>query len=666
MKTCFGGVRHFEWLLVACLASGCSWLNAPDRDLIARDGGVDGGGIELFCDDGLDDDDDMATDCADSDCAEEPACCERETATLNEAWTAADLRDGWTFAPSSGEPWTPMRPSFDGRTFVGGFFPDDSPRALVSVDCVSLALGGWVRTTLRTVDPMGCDSNAPCERYAGVVLTAATDSAPGEKIQDELGVTLHAGGLILVTQAGVELARATAGIDEDVDVEIELRPALDDRNRAVLRAGVTVAGSQILDGFTVGSIDTLVTTGDCAEIPGLHLAAQGRGGDVYVGPLLAAKQDCANPSQFDEQSAILSAASLDFEPSWVEAYVGSPALASSRNSVSDVQWDLIVEGSNDPPELEPTTHIGYALGHARVATDEGGNWPLDAWESSASPKVGDDPPSCLDGSCSDNRSLREPHLLAELNEQQELRDLVLSFAREMVSDPSERDRFGLQVVRPVGGPAAGLSLPAFPTVSPADIPECISLRDPALIPVDPEALQGYWLLFTCVDGGGAPTEIHAVRISRALEVVREGDGPMRRVVLVASELGPFAAAGIRSAEPVISFEQDGVRLRIWFLAQATPGDWAVALAEARTHDSSMLAFELPEPLPFPVNPILGNASSLVRSGCLDQECSITGIAVSPRADAPNRLRFLLARRLNLPGGGRTDQLVPLEQTWSKP
>jgi hypothetical protein len=396
------------------------------------------------------------------------------------------------------------------------------------------------------------------------------------------------------------------------------------------------------------------------------VAAQGRGEGVYVGPLETAKQDCANPSQFDEQSATLSGANLEFTPSWVEAYVGSPALASSRNSVSDIQWDLIVEGSNHDPELEPTTHIGYALGHARVATDEGGDWRLDTWESSESPKVGDDPPSCLDGTCDDNRSVREPHLLAELDDEQELRDLVLSFARELVTTPSERDVFGIEIVRPVGAPATSIALPSTPTLSPDEIPECVSLRDPALIPVDPEAQDGYWLLFTCIESAGAATEIHAVRISRALEVIREGGGPMRRVVLVASELGPFAAAGIRSPEPVISFEEDGLRLRIWFLAQSTPGDWAVALAEARTHDTWVLQFELPEPVPFPVNPILSSTSTLVRSGCLDEECNITGIAVTPRADDPSRLRFLLARRLNLPGGGRTDQLIPLEQTWSKP
>jgi hypothetical protein len=326
----------------------------------------------------------------------------------------------------------------------------------------------------------------------------------------------------------------------------------------------------------------------------------------------------------------------------------------------------MVEASNDPPELEPTTHIGYALGHVRVATDEGSDWPLSGWTRSESPKVGDDPPSCLDGSCSDKRSVREPHLLAELNDDGELRDLVLSFARELVSDPSERDLFGIQLVRPVGSPATSLALPGTPTLSPAQVPDCVSLRDPALIPVDPAAQEGYWLLFTCIDGAGAAMEIHAVRISRALEVVREGGGPMRRVVLVASELGPFAAAGIRSPEPVISFSNDGLRLRIWFLAQSVPGEWGVALAEARTHDTSVLAFELPEPVPFLVNPIVSSDSSLVRSGCFGEDCTITGIAVAPRADDPSRLRFVLARRLYLPAGDPTDQLIPLEQTWSQP
>jgi len=650
----------------ALLTGGCTWLNAPERNLTPPDGGVDGGGIELFCDDQLDDDNDMAFDCDDTDCAQEPACCEERRTTLSEDWTTADLSSDWIFAPTGGGAWSPARPSIAGTTFVGGFLPDDSPRALVSKDCVSLGLGGWLSATLRTSDASGCDANTECARYAGIVLTVADDSAPGGKLQDELAVTLHAGGLLLVTQADVEVARASVGIDESIDVEIELRPKLNDENLPIVNAQVMVDGELLLEGFTVAPIADLLSEGDCSEIPGLRVAAQGRGDGVFVGPVQSAKQDCANPSQFDEQSATLTGASLELNPSWVSAYVGAPALASSRNSISDVQWDLMLEGSNDPPELGVDTHVGYALGHARVATDEGGNWRIDGWTSSASPKVGDDPPSCVGGACPDNRSVREPHLLAELNEEGELRDLVVSFARELVSNPSVRDLFGIQIVRPARSPSTALGLPGTPTVSPDDIPECVSLRDPALIPVDPEAQEGYWLLFTCVDGPGAASEIHAVRISRELEVVREGGGAMRRVVLVASELGAFAAAGIRSPEPLISFEKDGMRLRIWFLAQSTPGDWGVALAEARTHDTSMLEFDLPEPLPFLVNPILSSKSSLVRSGCLGEECNITAIAVTPRADDPSRLRFVLARRLNIPGGGLTDQLIPLEQTWSTP
>ena len=189
---------------------------------------------------------------------------------------------------------------------------------------------------------------------------------------------------------------------------------------------------------------------------------------------------------------------------------------------------MIVEGSNFGPELEPTTHIGYALGHARVAADEGGDWGLDGWESSASPKLGDDPPACLDGTCDENRSMREPHLLAELNTEGELRDLVLSFARELVPESGERDLFGIQIIRPIGGPSTAVTLPTAPTLSPEDVPECLSLRDPALIPVDPEGLQGYWLLFSCVQGSGAATEIHAVRIlarTRSRARRRRADAP---------------------------------------------------------------------------------------------------------------------------------------------
>ncbi len=652
------------YLIGVCLwLGGCSLLNAPDRNLTPPDGGVDGGGIELFCSDGIDDDEDEATDCADGDCAEEPACCQRRRTTLSYDWTAPSLSDAWAFAPSA---WSPLRTSLEGTTVVGGFLPPDTPHALVSLDCVSLGLGGWVNATLHSTESGSCSANDTCEEYAGIVLTAVTGSSPGRRLQDEIAVTLHAGGLTVVTQAGEEIARATAAVGEDVEVEIELRPMLDESNRAVLVASVEVGSEVVVSDFTVSPIENLVRTGDCGEVPGLHVAAEGLGDLVYLGPVQTSKQDCANPSQFDEQSATLRATNLEFTPSWVEAYVGAPALASSRNALSDVQWDLVAEGSNWSPELEPTTHVGYAIGHARTSTDAGGNWRLTDWESSESPKVGDDPPACAEPECADHRSMREPHLLAELNDDGGLRDLTLAFAREVVTDPEQRDSFGIQIVRPAGGPTTPLALPSEPTLAPDDIPECISLRDPALIPVDPEAIGGYWLLFSCIEGPAPPRRIHAVRISRALEVVLEGGSPMRRLVLDADELGAFAAAGIRSPEPLITFEEDGLRLRVWFLAQPTPGEWGVALAEARSHDAELLELELPEPLPFVVNPILRNDSTLVQSSCTADECTITGIAVARRADDPTRLRFLLARRLKELTGEETYQLIPLEQTWSTP
>ena len=659
-------------LLAACmLGAGCSLLNAPDRNLTPPDAGVDGGvdagGIELFCTDGFDDDSDTATDCQDSDCAEEPACCERRRTTLSYDWTPVNLSDSWSFSPNA---WSPDRTSLEGATFVGGFLPDDVPRAIVSEDCISLGLGGWVSAILRATDAGACSPNEPCDDYAGLVLTAVSSSAPGARLQDELAVTLHAGGLVLITQAGVEVARATAAAGRDVPVEIEIRPALDETNRAVLIAEVLVDGQSVLEGFTMMPIDNLISEGDCSEIPGLRLAVEGRGELAYVGPLQAEKQDCANPSQFDEQSATLGAENLEFNPSWTSAYIGAPTLASSRNAASDVQWDLIIEASNWSPALEASTHVGYALGHARIATDEGGNWRLSDWESSETPKVGADPPACAEPACAANRSMREPHVLAEMNAEQELRDLTLAFAREIVTAPSERDRFGIQVVRPSGGPSSGLTLSSRATLEPDDIPECISLRDPALIPVDPEALGGYWLLFTCVESARPPRQIHAVRISRSLELVMEAGAPLRRLVLDADELGAFAAGGIRSPEPVLNFLDDGLRLRIWFLAQDESGRSSLALAEARSHDTELLELELPEPLPFVVNPVLDGDSTLVLSGCTADECTITGIAVTPRADDPERLRFLLARRLKEEVAGGPDleayQLIPLEQTWSRP
>ena len=48
-----------------------------------------------------------------------------------------------------------------------------------------------------------------------------TGEAPGSRLQDEIAVTLHAGGLVVVTQAGAEVARFTrvVGLDRNASGE---------------------------------------------------------------------------------------------------------------------------------------------------------------------------------------------------------------------------------------------------------------------------------------------------------------------------------------------------------------------------------------------------------------------------------------------------------------
>ena len=650
------------------LSGGCTLFNDPDDNLGTPDGGLPDAAVEveLLCNNDSDDDGDSASDCDDPDCSEEPQCCERTAQTVNEDWSAPDLRTDWIFAPTEGGPWSPRRPNEGGG--IVGFLPDDMPRALVSNDCIPLALGGSIESELEALDPAGCDRETVCDRFAAVVLTFPQDMAPGSRIQDELGVTLHAGGYLQVTQAGVEVFSTSITVGEAHALEIEIRPALDGQNRPVIQASLSISPSAggaptTFEDLIVASTEDLFSGGSCEEVPGLHLAVEGRGVGVRIGPVEASKQDCANPSQFDEQSATLTREGLRFRPSWTSAYVGAPTLASSRTPAADVQWDILVEGSNDPPELEPVAHVGYALGHARTTTDVNDDWRLDGWDSSDGPKAGDDPPSCVGGSCPERRSLREPYLLAEPNDDPVL--WVLAFAREVVTG-EERDRFGIELTRPPGAPDDPTSVFGDPTLIPEVVSGCVSLRDPALIPVDSEARQGYWLFFTCVGEGATPPEIQAVRVSRALEV-EGGAVPVTTTVLSAEMLGAFAAEGVRAPEPVLEFVKQGARIRLWFLAQETVGEWSVGLAETAAQDADTLAFRLPAFTPFPVNPILTNDSTLVRNRCaVDEVCAISAIAVSRRSDDPERLRLLLARRVNPASGMGRDQLIPLEQTWRLP
>ncbi len=659
-------MRALLAMLVTSLCASCSLSNAPDRNF--GTGGAGGRQVELLCANHSDDDGDELDDCEDPDCAEEPGCCERQRSALSEAWTSPDLSVDWLFAPSMAGLWSPLRPAEGGR--LTGFLPDDMPRALVSDDCVPMALGASVSVDLRASEPGDCGPNAACERYAAVVLTHPQDMLPGQRLQDELAVTMYAGGFVQLTQNGTPIATRAVPVDLEHGLEISLRPGRNDSGHASLSASVSLTpegGTRrtLVEGFPVAAIEDLVSTGSCAEVAGLYVAVEGRGSGVELGPLQANRQDCANPSQFDERSATLTRQTLGGSPPWTKGYVGAPTLASSHTPASDLQWDVWIEGSNDPPELETFVHVGYALGHGRATSDEGDNWSLEGWQMLDGPKLGHDPPSCVEVPCGEPPpSFREPHLLAEPSE--EPASWVLSFAREQL--PAEaRDEFGIDFLRPVGPPDAQPQLSSVTAITPAQIEGCESLRDPALIPVDPDAEDGYWLFFTCVREDAAGHEIQALRLSADLALVEEAGVPVRQQVLSPNMLPGFADQGVFGPEPLVRFTAQGARLRLWFMALSAAGERSVAVAEANTQDATSLGFELPRFESHPVNPILSEDSTLVRNRCSpDERCSISGIAVSQRADDPERLRFLLARRVNGSDGMGRDELIPLEQDWRVP
>ena len=80
-----------------------------------------------------------------------------------------------------------------------------------------------------------------------------------------------------VTQADVEVARASVGVDESIDVEIELRPKLNDENLPIVNAQVMVDGELLLEGFTVAPIADLLSEGRLLGDPGPPRGGPGPG-----------------------------------------------------------------------------------------------------------------------------------------------------------------------------------------------------------------------------------------------------------------------------------------------------------------------------------------------------------------------------------------------------
>lgn len=659
-------------LMATLLTSGCSLLFDPDTSFFEpRDGGTDQGPRNPeVCDNDVDDDGDQLADCDDFDCEGHPHCCQGGAIVLDETWSAADLTTTWALLPS-GAPALPDRETVGANTLLTSFGAGDEPKALLWRSCAPLVTGLDLRAQFSPRgDLLSCPEAGACPEFAALVLSPATDMTPGNRLLDELALTVYANGHIALTQSGQSVATFDIQPRQHVAVSIGLGPSFDARNRAIIQAQVTLTVTETTDEVVLADSwnftlqEQLLAGNPCTEEPGLRLAIEGQGDSVHVYPLEAQSRSCVNPGHFEPPMSSdqpLRYDDLGFvpvglpAPSFAEGAIGSPSISHAYNDIgTTTRWDLMVEGTNLDPNAALYTHVGYALGHAASTS-----WNTVPWSSSESPKLGDDPPGCTtESGCDALRSVRDPYLLPTLASGI-LSKQSLAFAREL--DPivtGERGIYALHIapMMPLS-PAVPLSYdPSTLVVAPADLAGCRSLRDPAVL----AAGAGYWLLYTCERASLGP-RIEALRLGGDFKPV----APLDRAILLDSEtqaLGSYAEAGVYGAEPLLETRNGNERIWLWFIATAIGGRRTVGLA--RSADQIDLTNGFPAMSVYPANPILDPEHPLL--GRCSDGCSLSAIAVTPRIDEPTRLRFVVARKLIDPSLGVVHELVPIEQIWSVP
>lgn len=667
--------RAASLVALAFALSGCSVLLEPDRDAIApdldggadagpdsptdagtdggTDGGVDGGDagcrveetLETSCNDGEDNDCDLATDCFDFDCRGVATCCRSGDSTSHcLSSTAFDRLPAGTGAALrfSGDTCAPTDALIE-------FGPSGLTRALVS-DCQPINFGMELRAAFR-IDT-SCTPGT-CADYAALALTPLRTLVDGEPLISELRVRVSPDGSVAIDRAGTTIGEGlppgTFRPDDDVAVVVSLEPGPDDRGRDVLYATVDVVGeARILDRTPVMPLDTLRCITPTGNEVGLFVAIEGAGNDVHVvGPVSTSERACANPSQFRAQEETLTTPAA-----CAPGGAGAPALVSycragcDRPGSANYQTDLWLDASEDQRADEIIRFVdfgvcGYVWEEASFPSGTDG----DDW---AERGVG----GHLWAIDPEWRSGREPTLLAISDDaaaDARVEKLWFAYAERMEQGS---ERYAIYAGEVLTGAAHAPSRPPAPLLTP-DEAGCASVRDPLLLAhyegeEGSRHVGGAWLAFTCEQAGGAARSIRAARISDALALV-----PDSFVTLLTRDIGGYAERGVFAAE---GFTEPGdeLTLRLWFLTRDGRG---VHLAYAQGRSSDPDALPMLEP--YPANPILAGDSPILGGDCAGG-CTLTGATVAPSTELTNHYQFVLARSRITPAGPVHD-LVPLLQ-----
>ncbi len=647
--------------------TGCSIFNAPDRDLIPNDGGLDampdggpgdggpdGGPVgEQNCQNGIDDDGDQLTDCADFDCIAQPECCaEGQKGFFAAEWDRTTLNEQWLSAPSAA---LPRRNSE--QTMLVEFEPDDVPRSIIARECIPLATGAELRFRITPQGNRSCDDD--CREYTAIVWTPVTNMQSGASLLRELAIEIAPNGQLRVTRGNDVVPTPALTLTPLLEHEftVQIAPGLRSGGRPTLLASISFraigGGDQtvsVLDEFAFTDQDQLLLESPgCEGVAGLRVAIEGVGESAHVGEFEVDTKRCVNPSQFQRPAVgsrtLMSGSSdLGFSDTWSAEGLGAPTLVSSLSG-SAVRWDLMVESTDVDPDLGNSARIGYALGHAQTTV-----WDSVPWTGGDDPKLGDDPPSCLVAPCPDGLvSLREPHLLARLNSGSMLSALSLTFARE-VDASTCTDCFDIHVAASVPFAPATAVMSSMPLVQRAQVPgDCRSLRDPSAVPAGDDT--GYWVFFTC-ERLGQPSEIHAIFAAADWTV----DPDRHQIVIRGDQIGAFAEGGVRGPEALVETRDNTATLRLWFVSRSRAGETSFSFAQAQAE--SPIA-SLPALEPYPGNPVL-RANAAAFGGCPGDDCPLHSLAVVRDAEQNSTLRFVVARRVNT-NSATSYELVPLEQ-----
>ncbi|MFK8003412.1 MAG: hypothetical protein AB8H86_27825 [Polyangiales bacterium] len=619
--------------LFAVLLSGCSLLNAPDRDQIIQDGGpadmriADAGpdadvptdafdaGPELVevCGDLEQEDEDGngLSNCADFACVGFAGCCSMGTREpvnflLEAAWT------------TSGAVQT--------RTMPNDVVFPDGLGTYMNTNCAPLAQGGVFEVDIEqdVAQTTNCDfDHERCDEFASVVLSSVTVAASDSPIVAEMGVRLYASGRAELYRGRDDPDDVISELDFDftpqpITVIFQVTPDVVD-GVGVLRAEATIRVNSmevtLPETGVIPQSDLLRECGDGAGISGLYFGVEGRGSRLSVENNGASRRPlaCTNPTQFQDtvlrplvaSDADSSQQSLDWRrDDWSLADVTHPELV--REEVGEPPtsvWHVFGSTASRQLEFSALPDFPWTTAHSTTLVWNG------MWTAQETPFRLDD-------------------------------------AREPTAVDDGTDLVFVAIVDEV------LSYCTLGVCTPIPIGECTEPANPSLVITED---SNYVLFFQCTD----PVNGTVVRGQALSPRLLPNGLPFE--VLRASDFGSLARSAIIDFDVLLDSRNATEHLvRAWFVGEALGNVRTLLLATGTiklTDDPELTTLAAGFSLvPYPANPI-ATENVLFR----DPDQSLQGVSVEHTGD-PQNLRFLFGRRTERPEG-RLYDFVPVEQTW---